>query len=158
MPININDYSVVEREGEWLDIISLPLISTAWFITAFFILVKQFKVFGQHHSYLYVTGEWVNTRKHQGRGLGKYELQRETHRQSSLLLFTPNCIKMRWRVSTSSDGTASESQCPCHSAGRAALKGWLLPTQPLLLQSCLEMVCLVFYEKLSLKMTGVNEG
>lgn len=64
--------------GGALKAISLPFINAARFITAFFVLEKQFKAFGQHCPYIYLTDERVNMRKHQGKGLGKYELQRLT--------------------------------------------------------------------------------
>lgn len=75
-PININDYSGV-GEGGWLNVISLPFINAAQFITVFFVLEKQFKVFGQCCPYIYLTREQVNIRKHQRKGLVKYELQRK---------------------------------------------------------------------------------
>lgn len=77
-PININDHSGAGR-GVWLNTISLLFINAAWFIIAFFVLEKQFQVFGQCCPYIYVTSEWVNIRAHQGKGLGKYKLQRKTH-------------------------------------------------------------------------------
>lgn len=73
---------------------------------------KQFKVFGQHCPYTYLTSERVNIRKHQGKGLGKHELQRKTHRPSNLVLFKPKCVKMRWRVSTSFDSPVQKASAP----------------------------------------------
>lgn len=131
-PININDYSGV-GEGGGLNTISLPFVNAAQFITAIFVLEKRFKVFGQDCPYTELTGEHVNIRKHQDKGLGKYKLQRQAHRPSNLVLIKPKRIKMRWRVSPSSGRPVPVSRCLC--------RGLAAPhAQPLFLQSCLEMV------------------
>lgn len=132
--------------GGWLNAISLPFINAARFITAFFVLEKQFKVFGRCCPHLYLTGEWVNIRKHQGKGLGKYELQRQTHSPSNLVLFKPKCIKMKWTVSGCSEPCPSEP-LPLPQCQQGCTQGLAAPhTQPLYVQSCLEMVWPMFYE------------
>lgn len=67
--------------GVWLSATSLLFINSAWFITAFIILEKQFKVYGQPCPYISLTSEEADIKKAQGKGLGKYEYQRKAHIQ-----------------------------------------------------------------------------
>lgn len=104
-PININDCSGLGGGG-WLSAISLLFVNAAWFITAFIILEKQFKIYGQPCPYISLTSEEADIKKAQGKGLGKYKHQRETQRLSNLELLRPKCVKMRCRVSSNSASPA----------------------------------------------------
>lgn len=89
-PININDYS-----GFGGEVKHHFLINAAQFITAFLVLAEQFKVFGYWCPYKYLTSRWINVKKHQGRGLWKYELQIKSYSPPSLDLFKTKDIRIR---------------------------------------------------------------